>query len=404
METLTLFAKRTPSIIWDAIIAFFRPLKGFPIDLERVRSEENYLSDELYVPLRYIRVIQDSACYNQGAFTQYWYLASQKHKRIRLELDGLKNRDKLTALSADLINFLNYEFHRAALENFNFIHDYFGSRDSLEPRICIKGYFHTDDRDTVITVFRDREVDYEPSTPMGTNTGFDYVHQKGKYYLCNDLYSAAIEGKYSNPRLDHNSIDKAKKTPFLTLRKKWSSFWKDSPTLGGETDYYRSTLIIPMTFWNNSLNKEFLEALEILPNKKRTIFGFLCIDHAKANYFKQEADVSVGYYFADALSQYLFSRLVYTTISTTQEKLEEYLKEHPVSVDEEKLERLVEVLARVAYRPKSVREINESSEDENYTYMIDESLRQYINKVREITQSNKALHPTAKPRRGFAVG
>jgi hypothetical protein len=327
-------------------------------------------------------------------------LAAQKHKRIRLEFDGVQNRDKLTALSADLINFLNYEFHRAALRNFSFMHDYFDSRDVVSPRICIKGYFHTQDRDTVITVFRDREVDYEPTTLLGTNTGFDYVHQRGKYYLCNDLYSAAIEGKYNNPRLDVKAINKFKKMPFLTLRKKWSGFWRDSLNDTSDASHYRSTLIIPMTFWNNSLDKEFLEALEILPNKKRTIFGFLCIDHAKANYFKQEVDVSVGYYFADALSQYLFSRLVYTTISKTQEKLEKYLEGRPAIIDEAKLEKLIEVLARVAYRPKSVREINESTEDENYTYNIDESLRKYVKKVREITQSNKANSADAKKWRG----
>jgi hypothetical protein len=55
----------------------------------------------------------------------------------------------------------------------------------------------------------------------------------------------------------------------------------------------------------------------------------LCFDHPKENYFDEDKDVSVGYVFADILSLYVFVRLIYTEMSKTYGKVEEFMeKEH----------------------------------------------------------------------------
>lgn len=85
--------------------------------------------------------------------------------------------------------------------------------------------------------------------------------------------------------------------------------WKDKL-------FYKSTLIVPMTLWNNDLSEEFKELVN-LDNVDRTIFGFLCFDHVDADYFDEENDVALGYVFADILSMYIFARLIYMESSKT---------------------------------------------------------------------------------------
>ena len=54
----------------------------------------------------------------------------------------------------------------------------------------------------------------------------------------------------------------------------------------------------------------------------RVIFGFLCFDHIDSNYFIENEDVSLGYVFADVLSVYFVSRMMYTSMSDTFKSIE----------------------------------------------------------------------------------
>ncbi len=87
---------------------------------------------------------------------------------------------------------------------------------------------------------------------------------------------------------------------------------------------YKSTLIIPITFYNNTLQEEFLSRFG-MNNFERTIFGYLCFDHIETEYFNDAMDVDFGYIVADILSLYLVTTLIYTKRSTTYEHANELI-------------------------------------------------------------------------------
>lgn len=75
-----------------------------------------------------------------------------------------------------------------------------------------------------------------------------------------------------------------------------------------------------MTLLGNTLVPEFktkFKIEEIESKNDRAIYGFLCFDNHKSNYFIEDIDVSIGYIFADILSLYLIERLRYTKYSET---------------------------------------------------------------------------------------
>src|SRR5260370_18109716 len=74
----------------------------------------------------------------------------------------------------------------------------------------------------------------------------------------------------------------------------------------------------------------------------RYIFGYLCLDHREIGYFDEEHDVSFGYIFADLLSVYAFTRMVYTDVSRTFSDVQKFLQESNIHW---KVEKLMEHLA-----------------------------------------------------------
>ena len=90
---------------------------------------------------------------------------------------------------------------------------------------------------------------------------------------------------------------------------------------------YKSTLIIPLTLWNNKLAKLFVEKFN-MKDVERTIFGYLCFDHIETYYFYEDFDVNAGYIFADLLSLYLLTYIIYIEQSTTYKKIQNHLKRH----------------------------------------------------------------------------
>lgn len=392
MATVMNLLRLTPSFARDAIHIFFLPLKGWRISAEEHSDLSNQDLSEVYVPIRYINLVRDATCFNQGSFTQYWYLASEEHKKLRIAHDKRqRNAHELTDQRASLVEILNLKFHEAALSNFDFLHRLFDPRNETPPRICIKGYFKTADTDTVITVFRDKPVPYSQITKKEANTGFDYVLKHGKYFLCNDLPRAIAERRYQNPRISQSKAEQYFRNRWIKPRAAWAKAWIDYKSNSDQTDYYQSTLIVPMTLWNNGLDERFLKALEILPNKKRTIMGFLCFDHPHRDYFREELDVSLAYIFADTLALYLFARLSFIEMSNTFRSTENFL-------DGEKIELhatdLIEMLKKIASRNadiESVKTIQESSEEENFIYEVDKTLMAYIEAIQAEAKSNPIL-------------
>jgi len=269
--------------------------------------------------LALISLIRNAAYLNQGELSQYSYLASILHRNLKGELAAQPvDKEKIENSLEALINYLNRNLNRVSEENFKILHQYFNKRSRYKPRICIKANYGAN----IVELFRDQDVDYIAEYPIDTNTGFQYVHKNGTFYLCNNIPEKANLDQYNNPRLDNDKV----KTYQLDLVNKftssghdnnWISCWRYSDhTSPSPYSAYKSTLIIPLTLRNNKLS-DIYKKLTNIEDIDRTIFGFLCFDHINANYFNDNFDVEIGYIFADFLSLYLIQRLNYTSSSET---------------------------------------------------------------------------------------
>lgn len=170
--------------------------------------------------------------------------------------------------------------------------------------------------------------------PISENTGFQYVFNNGRYYLCPDIPSKAKGGYYINPRLQ-NHLARNYNPPRKAFIKKeaidtaWCDCWVrgSSTPAEWERSCYKSTLIVPMTLINNDLDDEFKkDFFNSSFHDNRTIIGYLCFDHPIIDYFNENIDVKLGYIFADILSLYFYSAYIHTTISQTFQKAKEFLK------------------------------------------------------------------------------
>lgn len=261
-------------------------------------------------------------CYNQGEYAQYNFLAAERHKALKESWRKSPNDAKdLHERCDELVSFLNTHLHDVSQKNFAFIKEYFSGRDPVEPRICIKGNFRHNERDYIVPLIRDKKVNYLSEYPLESNRGFLFVKNNGTHFRSDDIPKDIAEGKYHNARINNelatDYYKKRNQDPALS-DESWIKCW-DPPT---RDSCYKSTVIIPMTLWNNYLTQEFLTEMKIKAQKdtmSRTIFGYLCFDHVKERYFKHSADIDidVGYIFADILSLYMLTVYVYTESSET---------------------------------------------------------------------------------------
>jgi MarR family protein len=276
--------------------------------------------------------INNIVCYHQGRFIQYMYMAAEKHKKLKNELDNGCDVAQVNEDARDLIEFINSEFYQATHTTFSMLKEYFLCSRSSAPRVCLKGGFPDEASDKVRAIFRDGVVDYDSSTEAKNNTGYLQVIATGRYYLQNNIPDAFARNEYVNPRLDGHRLSAGAGTGGGLYEPSWDELWNDySPEKAGDASFYKSTLIVPLTFWNNSLSPEFKRAVaskgDVFGSTGgigKTIFGFLCFDHRHVDYFV-EADISVGYVAADLLSMYIFTRRMYTDMSESFQRVREIL-------------------------------------------------------------------------------
>lgn len=269
--------------------------------------------------------VKSIVCYNQGEFIQYSFLAAEFHKCMKdAQRDG--NLDLAKESQAALVTYLNRNLERVTEKNFEYLHSHFKRRTKNSPRICVKAaYYDIGNNESVISLFRDANVNYKSDCLINENTGFKYIHDTGRPYICNNIPEKARVGEYINPRLNIDAVKLYQIPGFIKTKlglsdgedEAWQKCWvpTNGQCLTGDS-CYKSTLIIPMTLWNNSLDENYRELIN-LQNVDRTIFGFLCIDSINTDYFIPDIDIPLCYAFADLLSLYLMSRAVYTEISDT---------------------------------------------------------------------------------------
>ena len=273
--------------------------------------------------LEFAEYVKNIVCYNQGEFIQYSFLAAEFHKCMKTansegDLDTAKECQDV------LIDFLNRNLERVTQKNFDYFHSHFKRRAKHSPRICIKAGYDIDHSESVISLFRDGNVNYKSDCSINDNTGFKYIYDTGRPYICNDIPKKAKIGEYINPRLNIDAAKLYQEPGFIKTKlglsdgedESWQKCWQSEKgqCLTGDS-CYKSTLIIPMTLWNNTLDDYYKDLIN-LKDVDRTIFGFLCIDHLNSDYFIPDIDVPLGYTFADLLSLYLmsivFRRMYYT--------------------------------------------------------------------------------------------
>ena len=203
-------------------------------------------------------------------------------------LSGEGDVETLQRLTGDLMNYLNRNFFEITFKNFDFIHSYFSRRSVGIPRVCVKGNFKTDNSQTVISIFRDRPVEYNSDTRIEMNSGFFSIKQNGRFFVENNLPEAVLKRHYVNPRLNVEKIpemtQKAASPSNEISAESRDRYWYDyQPERKGDRSFYKSTLIIPLTLWNNDLSPEFKKLIRI-ENIERFIFQLLCFDHRDENY------------------------------------------------------------------------------------------------------------------------
>lgn len=379
-------SNRIGIFIKGVIAEYFAPLFVSWRSLETLSQKVASLSKSIEVDVysrKGLIVTQNAVCFNQSALIQFTYLLAEKHKALKeTRKESPEKSEEIEKYAKELIYFLNSEFHKIVLRNFELLHSYFDDRSEEKPRICIKGNINTHYSDMVITVFRDSESSYISDYEISENTGFSEIAKTGKYFLCNNLPKLAASGKYSNPRINidlvkKNSRSLSRRTPSLD---EWKKYWKDYESIKDDRSFYKSTLIVPMTLWNNELSEEFKKKINV-KDIGRTIFGFLCIDHVKEDYFK-EADVRVGYVFADLISHYIFQRSVYTDLSKTFKSIINEIGGKTLTADNALKDYMSTDAAPVADDLK----LDLKQTTDNYLFGIDEGLLKYIGKDNHITK------------------
>lgn len=347
VSVLNLFIKETAELAGYAAKSYFAPITSLFDRAKREIFESKLDEAEFVEHIDDLTFIQKAVCYNQAALIEFCFLAGEKHKSLKTYyLSGNSKNDmrELQRRSHDLVNFLNETMLEVSLNNFQLLRSFFSSRSEIPPRVCLKGNFNVRNGQnaTIVSLFRDDPVGYDSDVIVEGNSGFHYVRDHGRFYLENNIPAAVVKGDYVNPRLKDLEVKAEYERSGRNLDyvcQEWDNFWEGHvPGVVDDRSFYKSTLIIPLTFWNNQLSSEFKKAVGI-ENVERAIFGYLCFDHRDLGFFDKVKDVAVGYIFADILSVYIFNRLVYTNISKTYGDVTDLLKAHDMAHVVENIDR-----------------------------------------------------------------
>ena len=312
---------------------FKKILDNLPEEKLRIFDSSENISNNKII---YSRNLKQYICYHQGNLIQYLFLAGEYHKELKDELrKKRKNINLLKEKCSNLLAHLDECFAEIIFKSFADMQKMFSSRHAKSPRICLKVNIG-DNGKKVIPLYREESVNYKSDCKFHENTGFLYIKENGKFFLCQNIPEDAKNGSYVNPRLIKNRIrsytPKHDKKGYVD--KNWVKCWRGSKSKKtGSVDLhytncYKSTLIIPLTLWNNKMVEKFYDRFNLKNFDARTIFGYLCFDHITIDYFDPIFDVDSGYVFADILSLYLLIRFVFVNQSGSYKAAYTYLKDH----------------------------------------------------------------------------
>ena len=269
----------------------------------------------------FAKFCHEFTCWHQGNLAQYYCMANELHKNLRLTKSS-QTPDNFLKAKEQFAIFLNASFQKTWLKTVDFLRPLYDEKRNTKPRFCLKGVGA--DGATIVDLFREDGKTTAFSSGIHTNSGFSECHKRGKYFHSNDLPSLAKNGKYVNPRLVPVLAEQYQSPHRLNRRKRegmdprWAQCWEGFSHGIPDThrSAYRSTIITPMTMMGNVLDHNFLERTNLGKEADRYIFGFFCMDHVGLNYF-DDIDISISYIVSDWLSLYLIPRRIFTDLSQT---------------------------------------------------------------------------------------
>jgi hypothetical protein len=284
------------------------------------------------------KIINKSICYNQKKLSQFCFLASEKHKLIKEELNKEEKDVSLLREYYDNLNsFLESQTSETLKANFDFIKKYFSNRSDIQPRCCIKVF---DEDKNIFTLARcsDTYPSVKDPYPKEANSAFKVISDGEEYFCCNTIPTDFHTGDYKNSQI--NSVENYIKLKQQTKRKisrdenediEWRDCWQKVKSSDGSLVHrdikacYKSTLVIPLSLTRENLDQKFMQHFYIDPNETRIFFGFLCLDHLHEKFFIEEIDSRIGFIFADILSLYFIATLTYKDYSSSHRIASEML-------------------------------------------------------------------------------
>jgi hypothetical protein len=294
-----------------------------------------------------IAVLKDTRkliCYNQSKLSNYIFLSSRRHKNLKIALANYKQSpssddaaNELRDAFSQLSNYLENDFRDISEWHFEYLVGMLKKKSVTpkSPRACIKGF----QEDTIITLAGDPSGYYNKKFPLNANTAFSEILSSKSYYLCNDIPHSVKMSAYRNARIVGEDVAKnyssnplkdlklwLTKTPDKNWQRCWERIYIDGNCrLPPIESCYKSTLVIPMSFGSRGwLSDEFQRHFvgNSDPTDYVSCFGFLCIDHQNAGYFRDE-DIDMSYVFADLLSLYLIQKLTCSAYSSVWQEASE---------------------------------------------------------------------------------
>ncbi len=339
IKTLSSVARSTAKMYFEPLLLVRDLIMDTPGLEPSERSGSGSATKELGLT-KWFSIVDEAMCLNQSLLMEYSRTAVQHLSNIRAE-NLKKNKDAQLLLQSTqgFIEHLDDEFKKLAEIDFGYLSQYFSGRGPVGPRVCIKGCAQVGETQMVIPIMRDTEANYASDVDIGFNTSFRRVCESGRYYLNNNIVEGALTGEYQNARFDPEAISRyvsSIKGFSKTTAKKWASritnwpsFWRDGSIVEDPTAFYKSVIVTPIALVND--HKHLNYVFDKIRSGKRTInsiiFGFLCLDHIDIDFFDEERDIRVCDVFANLLSYFVTTRLLYAE-SLTFKKALRYLEEN----------------------------------------------------------------------------
>lgn len=299
----------------------------------------------------FTNVLRKAVCDFQGDFAQFSYMTSVRHRDLK---DEIRKERPSGAEVNRLAGLLKKETVRQSKFGVSLLFPplrrlfLVGNKHRVSqrpPRLSVKVNLPSDEDSSdkrIGEMARDGEANYSKPCFVHENTGFSEVEKGGTYYLCNDIPRAAKAGRYVNPRLISEKVERYKipgsKWDRIRRNKlgrklglnvgckedlEWVDCWQrvnicHKAAAPPVDSCYKSTLIVPMTLRGHVNRADDVFSGQFgLTDADRAIFGYLCLDHPCVDYFFDVRDVNVCYMFSDLMSFYLMTLINYMGKSNT---------------------------------------------------------------------------------------